>query len=172
MRRRIVMIIIILVSFILQCSIFPAISIASVKPNLLLILPVAFGLMRGKREGMFMGFFGGLMMDLFFSNVIGFHALIYTFIGYLNGCCYRIFYDDDIKMPILLVTISDLGFGLIMYGTQFLMRGRVEFFYYLKRIIIPEILFTVLVTMIIYRFLLRIHRRLEKAEQRSVGSFV
>lgn len=162
----------ILVSFILQCSVFPALSIASVKPNLLLILPAVFGLMRGRREGMFMGFFGGLLMDLFFSNVIGFHALIYTFIGYLNGYCYRIFYDDDIKMPILLVTLSDLGYGLVMYGAQFLMRGRIDFFYYLKRIIIPEILFTVLVTMIIYRFLLRIHRRLEKAEQRSVGSFV
>lgn len=172
MRRKIVMIVMIIICFILQCSVFPAISIASVKPNLLLILPVAFGLMRGKREGMFMGFFGGLLMDLFFSNVIGFHALVYTYIGYLNGYCYRIFYDDDVKMPILLVTLSDLAYGLAMYGAQFLMRGRIEFFYYFKRIIIPEILFTVLVTMVIYRFLLGINRRLEKAEQRSVGSFV
>lgn len=172
MRRRIVMIFIILVSFILQSSVFPAISIASVKPNLLIILPVAFGLMRGKREGMFMGFLGGLLMDLFFSNVIGFHALIYTFVGYLNGHCYRIFYDDDVKMPILLVGASDLAYGLLMYIAQFLMRGRVDFPYYLRRIIIPEILFTVLVTMVIYRFLLWINRKLEKAEQRSVGSFV
>lgn len=166
------MIFIILISFILQSSVFPAISIASVKPNLLIILPVAFGLMRGKREGMFMGFLGGLLMDLFFSNVIGFHALIYTFIGYLNGHCYRIFYDDDVKMPILLVGASDLAYGLLMYVAQFLMRGRVDFPYYLRRIIIPEILFTVLVTMVIYRFLLWINRKLEKAEQRSVGSFV
>lgn len=166
------MIFIILISFILQSSVFPAISIASVKPNLLIILPVAFGLMRGKREGMFMGFLGGLLMDLFFSNVIGFHALIYTFIGYLNGHCYRIFYDDDVKMPILLVGASDLAYGLLMYVAQFLMRGRVDFPYYLRRIIIPEILFTVLVTMVIYRFLLWINRKLEKVEQRSVGSFV
>lgn len=166
------MIFIILISFILQSSVFPAISIASVKPNLFIILPVAFGLMRGKREGMFMGFLGGLLMDLFFSNVIGFHALIYTFIGYLNGHCYRIFYDDDVKMPILLVGASDLAYGLLMYVAQFLMRGRVDFPYYLRRIIIPEILFTVLVTMVIYRFLLWINRKLEKAEQRSVGSFV
>lgn len=172
MRRRIVMILVILVSFILQCSVFPALSVASVKPNLLLILPVAFGLMRGKREGMFMGFLGGLLMDLFFSNVIGFHALIYTYIGYINGHCYRIFYDDDIKMPILLVSVSDFAFGLFMYLAQFLMRGRIDFLYYLKRVIVPEVLFTVLVTMVIYRFLLWLNRKLEKAEQRSVGSFV
>ena len=75
-------------------------------------------------------------------------------------------------MPILLVSVSDFAFGLFMYLAQFLMRGRIDFLYYLKRVIVPEVLFTVLVTMVIYRFLLWLNRKLEKAEQRSVGSFV
>lgn len=172
MKRRISMILLIWFCFILQSTVFTWISVASVKPNLLLILAVSFGLMRGKREGMFMGFVGGFLMDLFFGNVIGFNALVYTYIGFLNGYCYRIFYDDDIKMPILLVAASDLAYNLVMYGAQFLLRGRIDFFYYLKRIMIPEIIYTVIITMICYRFLLAINRRLEKAEQRSVGSFV
>ena len=97
MKRRIVMIILVLLCFLLQSTVMPAISIASIAPNCLLILTVSFALMRGKKEGMFVGFFGGLLIDLFFGNVLGFYTLLYTYVGYVNGFCYHIFYDDDIK---------------------------------------------------------------------------
>ena len=49
----------------------------------------------------------------------------------------------------------------------------VEFFsIYLRRIIIPEVIYTALITLIVYRLLLALNHKLEKAEQRSVGSFV
>lgn len=56
MRRRIIMIVLILVCFILQCSVLPAIAIGGISPNLLVIVTVSFALMRGRREGMFAGF--------------------------------------------------------------------------------------------------------------------
>lgn len=138
----------------------------------MVILTVSFGLMRGKREGMFVGFLGGILSDLFFGNALGFTALLYVVIGYSCGFCYRIFYDDDVKMPVLLIAVSDAGYGTAMYLFQFLLRGRVEFFYYLRRIIIPEMIYTVVATLVFYRLLLLLNRKLEKAEQRSVGSFV
>lgn len=172
MKRRIIMILLIFLCFLLQCTIFQTFSIANIAPNLHLILTVSFALMRGKREGMFVGFLGGIAADLYFGMAIGFNALLYVIIGYLCGFCYRIFYDDDIKMPVILIVVSDIGYGIAMYLFQFLLRGRINFFYYLKRVIIPEMIYTVVITIISYRLLLLLNRRLEKAEQRSVGSFV
>ena len=44
--------------------------------------------------------------------------------------------------------------------------------FYLRRIIIPEVIYTALITLVVYRLLLALNHKLEKAEQRSVGSFV
>ncbi len=172
MKRRIIMFLLVFLSFILQSTLLQALSIASVGPNLLLILTVSFALMRGKREGMFVGFLSGLLMDIFFSGGLGFYTLLYTYIGYINGFCCRIFYDDDIKMPILLVCGSDFGLNLAVYFFRFLLRGRIDFLFYLKRIIIPEMIYTIILTILCYRLLLMLNHKLEKSEQRSVDSFV
>lgn len=166
----------ILFCLILQCSLMPAISIASITPNLMIVFVVSFGLMRGKRAGLIIGFISGILMDLMTMTlgyyIIGFHGIIYMFIGYFSGYCYRIFYDDDVKMPVLLTAAGDLCYGILVYIMQFLLRGRVQFFYYLRRIIMPEVVYTILLTLICYWLFLFINRKLEKADKRSVDSFV
>lgn len=166
------MIFLIILCFVVQTTLLQTFSIASVSPNLPVILTVSFALMRGKREGMFTGAFFGILMDIFYGPVLGFHTLLLTYAGYFNGYCYRIFYDDDIKMPVLLIGVSDFVYALIVYAFQFLLRGRISLLFYIRRIIIPEVIYTVLITLIVYRILLALNHKLEKAEQRSVGSFV
>ncbi len=46
----------ILACFILQSTVFQAFAIGSIVPNLLLILTVSFGFMRGKKTGLWIGF--------------------------------------------------------------------------------------------------------------------
>ncbi len=65
MKRRVIMIILILLTFVLQTTLMQTFAIASVSPNLPIILTVSFALMRGKREGMFVGAFFGILMDIF-----------------------------------------------------------------------------------------------------------
>ena len=80
MRRKIVLAITIIVCFLLQCTVFKALAIASISPNLLIVVVASFGFMRGKKEGLFVGFFAGLLLDVMFGSVIGFYALIYMYI--------------------------------------------------------------------------------------------
>ncbi len=61
------------------------ISIANISPNWLIIMPVFFGFFCGKNDGMFAGFFAGIMYDLFYSGLFGFTALIFIYIGYFSG---------------------------------------------------------------------------------------
>ena len=72
MKQRLVMALVIIVSFILQCTVFRSLALASISPNLLLILTTSMGFMRGEREGLVIGFFCGLLLDIFFGSLLGF----------------------------------------------------------------------------------------------------
>lgn len=169
MRRKIILAILILFTFILQSTVFQGLAVANIAPNLLLILTVCFGFMRGKREGLFVGFFCGLMLDIFFGSLIGFYALIYMYIGFINGFLYKIYYDEDIKVPMVLVAVSDIAYGIVIYVLQFMLRGRLEFFAYLRHIIIPEMVYTVLITVLVYRLLHKLNHWMSEYEWEGPG---
>ena len=56
MRRKVTLFILISICFVLQTTIFKAIAFAGIAPNVLLVVVATFGFMRGKREGMFIGY--------------------------------------------------------------------------------------------------------------------
>lgn len=171
MLRKIVLTISILIFYLLQCTLFKSLALASVSPNLLLILTFAAGFMRGKKEGMYVGFFSGLVIDIFYGSVIGFNSLLYMYIGYINGYFNRLFYDEDVTLPIGLVFASDFVYNFFYYIFAFLLRNRLNFIYYFIHIIIPEMVYTVVITVIIYRIMLKVNRKLEVYEKRRETKF-
>lgn len=172
MKNNIVIGLFVLVCFILQSTVFQALSFGGIAPNLLIVLTAAFGFMRGKKCGLLVGFFSGLLVDLFFGEVLCFYALIYMYIGYGNGMFRRIFFKEDIKLPMALITVSDFLYCMVCYLLLFLLRTRFHFPYYFVHIIIPEIVYTIVVTIVLYPFILYVNGRLEGKDQRSGRSFV
>lgn len=171
MLRKFILFISIIVFYVLQCTLFKTFALASVSPNLLLILTFAAGFMRGKKEGMYVGFFSGLILDIFYGQVIGFNALLYMYIGYINGFFNSMFYDEDVTLPIGLVFASDFVYNFFYFIFSFLLRNRLNFIYYLIHIILPEMIYTIIITLVIYRVMLKINRKLEAYEKRSATKF-
>ena len=171
-RRTVVTAIVVLAIYIVQCTVFPALAIANIKPNLMLIATASFGFMRGPREGMIVGFASGLLIDIQHGNMIGFYALIYLLAGYINGMFEQMYFDEDIKLPLFLIAGSDFIYGVAVYFLMFLLRSDFNFLYYLNRIIIPEAIYTIVITLVLYPLLLYINRRLEAEEERSASKFV
>ena len=155
-----------IICFILQNTVFQALALASISPNLLVILTSSMGLMRGKKEGMLVGFFCGFLVDIFYGDLFGFYALVYMYIGYVNGFFNKIFYDDDIKLPMLVISASEFLYSLIVYVFLFLIRTRFNFGYYFIHIIIPELVYTIVVTLFLYRLINGVNRKLEQPEKR------
>ena len=127
MRRKITVFIIIGVCYLLQTTFFDTLSFASISPNLLIIVTSSFGFMRGRKEGLFIGFFCGLLLDIFGGGVLGFYSLLYMYIGYINGMFRKLFYPEDIKLPLVLIAGSDLSCNLLIYFIMFLFRNRYDF---------------------------------------------
>lgn len=158
--------------FILQCTLFKRLSFGGISPNLLLITTTSIGFMRGEKQGLLAGFVSGLFVDIFFGDVIGLYAMIYMYIGYLNGKFSRIFYPEDMKLPLALITLSDLSYGMICYIVLFLLRGRLNFPYFFFHIILPETVYTIVMSIVFYPILLTLYKRLNIDEDRSETDFV
>lgn len=171
MVRKIVLFAIISICFVLQTTTFQTLSLANIAPNLMVIVVAAFGLMRGRKEGMYIGFFCGLLIDIFCGFYLGIYALLYMYIGYINGIFQKRFFPDDIKLPVFLIAGSDLVSNLVIYVVLFLTRNRYDFLYYLLNIIIPEFVYTMVVTIFLYYILLKINQKLENYEKRRAIKF-
>lgn len=172
MRRKILLAITILVCFVLQCTVFRSLSFGGIIPNLMIILTSSFGFMRGEREGLVIGFICGLLCDILHGDILGFYALLLMYIGFINGKFCRLFYPEDIKLPIALIVVSDLTYGIICYCLQFLLRGKFDFPYYFTNVILPEAVYTIIVTIFIYPVVLKMNGWLESKEKRSEQKFV
>lgn len=172
MKRLVVSIILIVICFLLQTTFFRGLAFGGIVPNLLIILAASFGFMRGEKTGLVIGFFCGLLADIFFGNVLGLNAMIYMYIGYANGKFHQIFFPDDIKLPLCLILISDMAYGFLYYVTLFLMRSRFHISYYFMHVILPEAVYTILVTLLLYPLVLKINKILEESERRSAKKFV
>jgi rod shape-determining protein MreD len=146
--------------------VFRHFAFAGIVPNLLVVVTAALGFMRGDNTGLIVGFCCGLLVDIFFGDVIGFYALTYMYIGFLNGKLNGVFYPEDLKLPLLLILVSDLLYGLFAYTLLFMMRSRLNFEYYFANVIFPEMIYTVLVALILYPVILILHNALAGGKQK------
>lgn len=172
MKKNIVIAFMIVICFALQCTVFRALDFGGIGPNLLIILTSSFGFMRGKKTGIVIGFFSGLLIDIFFGSAIGFYALIYMYIGFANGAFHKIFFPEDIKLPLFLITISDISYCFVTYFLMFLLRSRFQFPTYFIHIILPEIVYTVVITVVLYPIILLINKNFMEDGKRSAKKVV
>jgi len=167
-----VYIITIFICFLLQSTVFKRLEFAGISPNLLTITTTSIGLMKGEKRGLTAGFFSGLLIDIFSGSVIGFYALIYMYLGYVVGKFSQIFYPEDIKLPLALITLNNLTYGMICYIFMFLLRGRFDFAYHFLHIILPETVYTIIISIFLYPYMLFIYKKLNVDENRSDIDFV
>ncbi len=172
-QRTVVTGLLILVAFLLQNNIFAAIPLVGITPNLLLLVTISLGLLHGKVSGLLVGFFAGLMMDVFGGDLLGQYALILCLLGYGCGFFTPYFYMDSLLLPLGVCALAEILYGIYIYVFGFLLRGRFDIGYYFGRIILPETIYTLIVLVVVYRFLMFVNRRLELAsKRRSADRFV
>ncbi len=168
-KRFIIIVLEILICFLLQTTVFQWVALAHVTPNLLLILTVAAGLMRGRTEGLAVGFVCGILIDFCYGNVLGLYALIYMVIGYLNGYAQKILTKDDLTIPVLMVGISQFVYFFLFYVFEFLLNGKLNLLFYLIQMGLPQIVYTVVVSIVLYKLLNIINTRLDRKEEEEVA---
>ena len=153
--------------FLLQTSLFSFIRISGVVPNCLLILVITVAYTRGQIPAMITGFFAGILLDLCFSETVGFCAILYMIVAFLAGFSHKVYYERDYFVPGALIFAGELVYSFMYYVLFFLLRGKLELHTYFIYTILPRMLYTILVSLAFYPAFHGIHRLLLRLEGKN-----
>ena len=170
MRRTIVNIILILLAFALQTAIFPFVPYISAVPDLMLINVFTIAFAYGEVEGLLYGLLCGALLDMTASsNPVGFYTLIFVWMGYMNGAFSKYYYDEYLFLPLTMCALNEFVYNLYIYVAGYLLTGQKGFVQYLKAKLLPDVVLTIIFTLILYRMLLAVNRNLKKADDALKG---
>lgn len=167
MVRLIVTLLELIVCFLMQTSLFSFLRISGVVPNCLLILVITIAYTRGQIPAIVTGFFAGILLDLCFSETVGFCAVIYMVVAFLAGYAHKIYYERDYFVPGALILAGELLYSFMYYVLFFLLRGKLELHTYFIYTILPRMLYTILISLALYPAFHGIHRLLLRLEGKN-----
>ena len=156
-------------AYVIQCSIVRYIKLASIGPNLLIIITASYAIMHGQLTGMMVGFFTGLLIDIQFGEITGLYAFIYMITGFFCGIYHQHYSRENLRLPMAVISISEFIYGLVICLLMFILRGKFHFILYLTHNILPELIYTFLISFPVYILLLYIDQKLEISEKRSAS---
>jgi len=142
----------------LQTTALNFIAINGIKPDLVLVVVILNGFLRGTREGAFLGFSVGILQDLVGGGYFGLNALTKMFAGYLAGLGEGRLYRDNRVIAAGLTWVCTLGAQLAFYLLLLLVDVSIPLITALVHIIIPAAFYNALVVLVIYGFYYRFSR--------------
>lgn len=163
--RILITILLILGNFILETTLLPYLAVRGVVPHTALLIAVSYALLRGRKEGAIVGFFSGLLFDIFFGTLMGYHAVLLMGIAYLFGRYQKHFYRENYLLPILFCILAAILYETFCLLTTQLAQGEIYLFYFLLRILLPQIVYTAAITIPLYRLLFGLNEWIELKEK-------
>lgn len=146
------LLILFLLFFVLQLLFIPLLEIKGIKPDLLLVFVILVGLQRERFWGTLVGFFVGLLQDLFCTGFLG----VFTIAKTISGFLVRAFSEKSVNNGVLNFGGIVFAIGIIhnflvdwisAWGTH------VSILIMIFRFVIPEAFYTAVLAMIVYELL-------------------
>ena len=166
-----VMACLILFNYIIQSSVIVRFSILGVNPDTAILFIVSYGILRGDVEGAIFGFFSGLAHDIFGGHFIGLHAMLGMLTGFVAGKPFKDYFKDNYFLPFMIVVLATLSYQILFFFTSFLIRGRLDFWFYFTSIIFPKTIYTATIAIPIYSLMFIVNDKLENYENNSRNLF-
>ena len=149
--RFLIIIVELIVCYVLQSSVCGHFTLNHTMPDLMMVIVVAVAYIKGSNAGILYGFCAGMILDLTYGTHLGFGALLYLFAGFLAGVFHKFYRKDDNITPLLLIAACIFLQLNIYYVTEFVIQGKAEYGFYLKNIMLPKMVYTVLIGSVLYK---------------------
>ncbi|MDD6570935.1 MAG: rod shape-determining protein MreD [Thermoflexaceae bacterium] len=172
MKRKLCITALVIVFYCLQTTFCKTIAIASVSPNIMILIPICFGYFKGKDEGIFAGCVTGLMYDIFYTSVFGFSILAFTYVGYIAGLFQKEFDQKRMIIPMIITAMASFCYDFLIYIGGFLLFNKLDVIFYVVRIIIPGMMYTLAAMAVLFRPMYFLSGIFEKKDRRKVTEYV
>jgi len=159
--KQIFLTIVILLTYILQITLVPEITVFGVSANLCLIVVCSISFLFGSTSGGIVGFFCGILIDFYYGRSIGLNALLYLYIGIVLGSFNKRIFKDNylVILFFMIITTFLYEFILYIYGI-FTYSQSINFLIFMKNVFIVVCINTIL-SFFIYPILLKLNLGLE-----------
>ncbi len=127
-------------------------------PDLILIMVISYGLLRGPDEGLFFGLAAGLFLDLVAGGVIGIQMLSKTAAGFAAGLLEKTIFKDNLLVPVIAALVGTLVLESLNVFMHLSFHGNYNFWMLLISAIIPLALYNAVFAPFIYRLFLKMER--------------
>ena len=158
MRKTFISITLILIGFViyfLQSNFFSWFTISGIRPNLFIIYILFIGLFGSKSMGLVYGAIWGIFLDLLFEEKIGTNLIGLTLIGIVATIFDKNFSKDSRITIMFMVFGTTIIFEIITYFMNYILYSvNIEILSFIK-ILIIEIVYNILITIIIYPLIQR-----------------
>ena len=139
--------------YILQANFFSWFNIASIMPNLFIILVLFIGLFTNKTMGTAYGVIVGLFLDLVIGQKVGINAVSLGLIGFLAAVFDKNFSKDSRMTIMLMVLVATIVTESLNYLLNYIFLNiNVEILNFIK-ILSIETVYNLILTIIIYQLM-------------------
>jgi rod shape-determining protein MreD len=142
-----------------QASLFPALGLVPVRPDLVLQMVVIWSLLRGWRQALAWGFAGGLLLDLFSGAPFGTATLAMVLVAFCCSAGNASAFRDNPLLPVVLVFWASVLYGLLFL---FLLRTHelpVPWISMMRQVVVPNAIVNTVLAPLTFWLLSRVERR-------------
>jgi rod shape-determining protein MreD len=143
---------------IIQITLMPQAPFFGVKPDSVLIVVIAWGLVAPVGEAAVWGFIVGIFIDLASGLPFGLSTLALTTLGWLIGWGQATFFRGNLLAPPIAIIFATLVHNVIVLGILSLLNWQINWSDYLLRITLPSAILNALVMPLAYFPLQRLAR--------------
>ena len=148
--------------YFLQSNIFTWFTIGGVMPNLYVIYVLFIGLFVKKKYGFFLGMAFGLYLDVIFGKTVGISTILFGIIGILGEIFSKNFSKDSRLTIMLMVMGVTVFYEVFAYVINTIINQTAWEILPFIRILLVEVIFNTLLTIILYPLMKRLGYKLEE----------
>jgi len=104
--QKIILVLTIVFTIVIESAFFPFISIAGVVPNITMILVICLALRQNDEKAALIGLAAGLTKDIVVGRIIGLSGITFMLIGYFIGKYNHKIFPDHLTTPIILTILG------------------------------------------------------------------
>jgi rod shape-determining protein MreD len=155
MMRLALSIIFLIVFVALQISLGPIIEIADVAPHFALLFVFFVAFTFGQTYGIWIGFFSGLLCDIFDASHFGLNMMLFICIGFFIGSLKQKFYRDNLLLEVGIFAVT-LFLYEIIYMIVIWQFPVGIFLLNILRYVIPRIIYSMVISLLLLPLLKRV----------------
>ena len=142
----------------IQTTLLPIFLPGPVRPDLMLMLVVGWGVVHGNRQATLLGFGGGILLDLMSGTPFGLHAITLGAIGFLADSLQTTFFRSNIFIPLATIFVATLMIYIGSAAALQTLGYPVSWAIYIFNIVLPTAILNTALMPLVYWVLRRLDR--------------